>query len=704
MRIIFTLILALIFSNCLAQHSKTPDSLLFQPSNAADTLYGRIVPDPYRVLESMDKEHVEKWFEDQGTYTISKFKGSALLDQIQKELEANVASMGDVKLFGMPVVINDKIYYTRRLETAEDNQVVTRSIATGEEKVIYTTNEDIVQITPSPNHQHVAMLLSTPAEEVSTLYVLETATGKILQEKISRQLIMPATWLADGSGFFYHQFKKTDDPRERFTDGKIKFHAIGTSIVNDLLVVSQQKDTFLTNFEYCLIKYFPGSEKVFLERTNLITAEMDYYQADLDGMLSGEEHWSPLFSPDTQVNGIAVNGSQVYTTSRKDQHTLTEYKLQQEGYAKPVTSYSMESRFNIDGILMSSNGILVKASLNEISVPAFFDFKNKQFNLLDRSFTSSVLINDYMRPIAYNYSETYVYDVESWTTQNKVFLFDSKTGEKKLLPIRANIKTTIKLVSERVEVKSHDGVMVPLTIIHREGLKIDGNHPLILTGYGNFGITAEPVYKDQFLPFFQRGGIKAIAHVRGGGDKGQEWHDAGKLFNKSNSWKDLTACAEYLLRKSYASRKTLGLFGGSAGGITVANAVLSSPELYSAVLLGVSVLNPFRFSLSGNPALISEIGSMQDSAQCMNLIDVDPYLNVKKGVDYPPFFVTTDMEDNRTAPWQPAKMVARLQEYDPTGNHLLFVTNQGHLSVSEESMAYFLTFYLNNLTSTQGLR
>jgi prolyl oligopeptidase len=204
--------------------------------------------------------------------------------------------------------------------------------------------------------------------------------------------------------------------------------------------------------------------------------------------------------------------------------------------------------------------------------------------------------------------------------------------------------------------------MIPLTILYKRGLKLDGKNRTVLEGYGAYGFSVNPIFNPVFLPWLEQGGVYAFPHIRGGGEYGEEWHLAGSKKNKPNSWKDFIACAEYLVRQGYTSPAYLGGSGGSAGGIVIANAIIERPDLFGAAFINAGYVNVLRAETTSNGiANVPEFGSVKTEEGFAGLRAMDAYHNVKEGLAYPSVLLSHGINDSRVAPWMSAKMTARLQ-------------------------------------------
>lgn len=208
---------------------------------------------------------------------------------------------------------------------------------------------------------------------------------------------------------------------------------------------------------------------------------------------------------------------------------------------------------------------------------------------------------------------------------------------------------------------SHDGAKVPLSIIHKKGLKLDGRNPTLLQGYAAYGFTWEPRFDVNRLAWLEQGGVIAMANPRGSGVFGQAWYEAGKQATKPNTWRDMIACAEYLIAHGYATAATLGIEGGSAGGITSGRAATARPDLFAAVVPRVGVLDLVRAELEANgPPNIPEFGSHKTEAGFRALLEMSTYHHIQPGTRYPAALLLHGVNDPRVAVWHSAKTAARL--------------------------------------------
>ena len=226
-------------------------------------------------------------------------------------------------------------------------------------------------------------------------------------------------------------------------------------------------------------------------------------------------------------------------------------------------------------------------------------------------------------------------------------------------------------VSE-VMVPSHDGALVPMAVLHRKGLVLDGSNPALLEGYGAYGLSYTNFFDPRSIAWLERGGVLAYANVRGSGALGDAWHRAGFKATKANTWKDGIACARWLIRERYTSAKTLGIWGGSAGGIFVGRAVTSEPELFAAAIFDVGMLDAVRSEESANGITnISEFGSWRNADEFKSLLEMSTYHQIRDRTPYPAVLLIHGLNDPRVDVWHSAKAAARLQAATSSGKPIL---------------------------------
>jgi prolyl oligopeptidase len=268
----------------------------------------------------------------------------------------------------------------------------------------------------------------------------------------------------------------------------------------------------------------------------------------------------------------------------------------------------------------------------------------------------------------------------AWTRSLRVFEYDpvaKRATDTKIQP-RGPFDDPPGLMAEEVKARSHDGAMVPLSIVRKKDSQLDGSNPAYLSGYGAYGTTQEPGFNQVLLAWLERGGIYSVCHVRGGGEYGEDWHVAGKGLTKANTWKDFIACGEYLVAHGYTTPGRLSGEGGSMGGVLIGRAITERPDLFGAAIISVGLTDTLRAELTDNGQTnIPEIGSVKTEEGFRALYEMSTYVHVKDGTRYPAVLLMTGSNDPRVDPWHSGKLTARLQAASVSGKPVLLRVDYG---------------------------
>ena len=273
-----------------------------------------------------------------------------------------------------------------------------------------------------------------------------------------------------------------------------------------------------------------------------------------------------------------------------------------------------------------------------------------------------------------NHKDIYIRSA-SWIHAGRMQVYDHEESTIKILDLEpaGQFDNPEGLTSERIMVTSHDGIQVPLSLIYQKSLQRNGTNPTILSGYGSYGSAQSVYYHASRLAWLEKGGIIAIAHVRGGGEYGKEWHLMGQKSNKPNTWKDFISCAEYLIDKGYTSEQYLAGQGGSAGGILIGRAITERPDLFQCAIINVGCMDMLRMETTTNGVPnIKEFGSVITKEGFDALLAMSSFHHVADGVNYPAVLSTHGINDPRVEPWFSAKMTARLQAATSGNRPILF--------------------------------
>ena len=659
--------------------------------------YGNVrLPDSFAWLEETHSTETEAWFRAQDTFARQHIgempMRETLYDRIREIDEAKTVQIYSFdrrgeRYFFLKQEIGDEVghlYYRDGIEGASHRVVDPADFSHGEG--IWA----IQSYSPSWDGRLVAVRIAIGGSEIPDLYVIEVESGKRLDVAIPRVRGGPS-WLEDGSGFYYTQMRPIDpkeDAVDRYKRQPSRFHRLGTNPADDPVVVSFDENPVskMLPVDFPYIISVPESEYTVLYVGHGVDQANSFFVTrNLNPDSPAGTEWINLSRRKDRVENLALYGDTVFILSFEEAPRRKILKGHLRDFNKDALEEILpEGDRVITGISVLGGRLYVTAMEGGVDQLLVLDLDDSEavFREIDLPLIGrvTVLSNDHREEDVY-------LSLTSWERAPAYYQYDpqARTVEMSSLRPLGPFDAPEGIRAERVLVPSHDGVEVPLTIIRREDLKLDGTHPTILYGYGAYGNPLRPFFSPTRLAWFEQGGIFAVAHVRGGGEFGKAWHDAGHLENKRNSWLDFHACAEYLIREGYTAAKHLGGMGGSMGGVLVGRAMTSRPDLYGAIVSNVGNHNPVRNHRRANgPANYPEYGNPLDPEEFPYVLAMDSYFAVQDGVSYPPMLLTSGFNDSRVDPWMPGKMAARLQQADPRGGPFLMRVefNAGHGGVA----------------------
>ena len=485
------------------------------------------------------------------------------------------------------------------------------------------------------------------------------------------------SWLPDGSGFVYNRLQELakDAPAtEKYQRSKVYLHKLGTDPEKDRVVIGigVPGSPRLEPEQGPFVSIHPVEPYMFAIVTNFVQNESALFVASTTALGAGEIPWKKICDFSDDVTSFDVKDDALYLLSHKGapHFKVSKTSLKDPDLARATVAVS-EGPMVIRGIAAAKDALYLQvldSGLGRVLRVAY-DGKSGPQNV-PLPLLGSVSF-DASDPRLAGVS----FDLASWIDYGGTFAYDpaaDKVSDLRLVP-KGRYDAPADLVAEEVKVKSWDGAMVPLSIVHKKGIVLDGTNPTWLEGYGTYGITNDPYYDHWRYAWFEKGGIAAIAHVRGGGENGEDWYRAGFQKTKPNTWKDFIACAEYLIEKKYTSPARLAGEGTSAGGILIGRALTERPDLFAVVLPRVGWTNALRIETTPNGVPnIPEFGSCQTEEGFRSLYEMDALQHVRDGVKYPAVLVTHGANDPRVEPWQSAKFAARLQAATGSGKPVLF--------------------------------
>ncbi|GGF37157.1 prolyl oligopeptidase [Aliidongia dinghuensis] len=674
----WTLGLAALFASAAA--IAAPGQPVADKKPVVENFFGTTVTDDYRWMEDAKSPDFQAYMKAQADYTnaaLAKIPGRA-------ELEKRIVALDNasVKVIGV-IQVGDAYFYRKSAPGAANFSLVVRQGAKGKDKVLVDPTKlstdgkhvSIDHFQPSLDGKYVAYGLSEGGSEQSVLHIMDVATGKDLDETIDRTNFASVSWLPDGKAFFYNRLKKlgpNDPGTEKEKDSRAYLHVVGTDPENDKPVLGTGLNTGLKidPIAFPSIVVTPGSDYALGLVVNGVQNEIGLYEAPLVKVTDGNTPWVKVALPDDEVTNAALHGHDLFLLSHKG---APRFKILKTDIRKPDLAQAETvvptGTVVIANIATAADALYVQdmdGGPSRLRRLPYDTGKVQDMPLPYDGATVDGLSADTRTPGA-------LFSVEGWVHSQAWVTYDPKDSKIVDTGLLAPSPVDTKgYVGEELKVKSADGTEVPLSIVRQKNAKPDGKHPTLIWGYGAYGISETPVFAPRWFPLMEHGGIWAICHVRGGGEYGEDWHQAGKKATKPNSWADLIACAQYLVDKGWATPATLAIDGGSAGGILVGGAMNARPDLFRVVIDEVGVSNALRGEFSENgPPNVPEFGSVATEDGFKGLLAMDAMHNVKPGTPYPAVLLTTGINDPRVPSYESAKMAATLQAASTSGRPIL---------------------------------
>jgi prolyl oligopeptidase len=640
--------------------------------DVSDTFFGAAVSDPYRYMEDMKDGEVAAWMKAQADYTRAVLDKIPGRDQLLKEVtmygDAAAARVSSVQVMG------DMVYYLKRNADENIPKLFVRHGFAGAPRLLFDPDKlqapegkhyAIDYFQPSPDNKYLALGISIGGSEESVIHVLDVATAKETGDVIDRANFANPSFLSDGR-MVYSRLQKLAPGApvtDKYKNQRTYIHTLGSNPDSDVAILGAGLSPTLpiADTENVFAANPIGSKYMIGLVQNGVQNEFKIYAAPLAAVAGDKTPWVMVVDYADDVTGFDVAGEKLYLLTHKD---ASRFKVLSVPLAKPDLKAAQvvlpQSEAVVTGIAAAKDSLYVRRMNGGVS-----DFLHIAYAagakpaMVKLPFAGDVdgLTTDPRRLGA-------VFNLGGWTRFGGYYDYEPGSGkviDTKLQP-QSQYDNPPDLVSTEVKVKAKDGTMVPMSIVYRKGIKLDGSNPTILFGYGAYGISMTPFYRPTYLPWFNRGGVLAVAHVRGGGEYGEDWHKAGQKLTKANTWNDAIACAEWLVAQKYTVPAKLAIWGGSAGGIFVGRSITDRPELFGAAVDEVPVSDALRMEFSSNGVPnIPEFGTVKDADGFKGLLEMSSYHHVKDGVKYPAVLLITGFNDPRVDSWEAGKMAARLQ-------------------------------------------
>ena len=632
-----------------------------------ETLHGHKIVDPYRYMEDSQNADTQEFVREELAYTRTLLDPLPGREQIQKRLE-QLLTIGNI---GAPQIGGPYYFYTRREGMQNQPVLYVREGVNGPDRVLVDANQLSADGTtaldwwfPTHSGKYVAYGTSPSGSELSTLRVIETATGKLLPDTIERTRAASIAWKLDDSGFYYTRYPKKGEVPEgqEVYNRHVFYHQLGADASKDPLIFGEGRAP----------EDWPQVTLSNDGRWLLITVEQGWIKSELYLV----DLNSPSLAPGRVTEGKEFHYSgdifdgNIYIVTNEDAPRYRAFRV----------AATSPARSNWKEIIPQSDAVLQALSIIHRSLFGLYE-KNatsqvKMFQA-DGKFLADVPLPGLgsLAGAGGNWaSDEMFFGFQSFTVPPSIYRVDlSKTSAQATPSLWAKVEAP-SIDSSAYEVSqewfaSKDGTRVPMFIVHKKGMAKSGSNPTLLTGYGGFNVSLTPAFNRSAYVWLEHGGVYAVANLRGGAEFGEDWHRAGMLDKKQNVFDDFVAAAEYLIAQKYTDREHLSIQGGSNGGLLMGAAITQHPELFRAVVCQVPLLDMLRYQNFQIAKLwIPEYGSAEDAKQFEFIYAYSPYHHVKAGVEYPAILFMTADTDTRVDPMHAKKMAALMQAEAKNGS------------------------------------
>ncbi len=651
---------------CL-QEAKTPPVALRE--NIKDVLHGVEVYDPYRWLEDWSDPQVKQWSDAQNGHTRSILTNLPALAEIRRDVTM-IMSDASVSYSDLSSQAG-QIFAMKSQPPLNQSLLITMPSAhePSSERVIINLNQmdatgatSIDWYVPSPDGQLVAVSLSIGGSERGDLHIYEVSTGELVGDIIEGvnggTAGGDAAWLADGSGFYYTRYPRTGERPDHELNfyQQVWLHKLGTSSANDT---------------YVLGKEFPKIAEIRLvsdHSTGRLLAVVQYGDSGrfMHFILEPDKGRQQITTYDDQVVELHLGpNNNMFLISRHNapRGKILRLSLDAPGLENAVTIVdegedTIESGFySSTKMVITNTKLYVSYQMGGPSEIRVFDHDGKPQP------GPQVLPVSSIRQVVSLDNDEILYQNISYIEPAAWYHFDPVLASTKKSALAENSPvdfTDTEVVREFAT--SKDGTRIPINILRRKGTKLNGSNPVLLTGYGGYGLSNGPEFSALNQIWLAQGGVFAVANIRGGGEYGEEWHRAGMLTNKQNCFDDFAAAMQHMISTGYTNPEKLTIKGGSNGGLLMGAMITQQPGLFKATVSLVGVYDMIRVELSPNGSFnIPEYGTVENPEHFKALLAYSPYHNVKEGVAYPATLLMTGANDPRVDPMHSRKFAAQLQ-------------------------------------------
>ncbi len=637
----------------------------------SDEYFGTKVSDPYRWLEDDRAADTKDWVQREVAFTNQYLSEIPFREKIRQELK----DIWNYEKIGAPFKEGGYVYFYKN-DGLQAQSVLYRRDKSGRTEVFLDPNSfskdgttSLAGVSFNKNGNLVAYKISEGGSDWNKIIILDAISGKQIDDTLTDVKFSGISWLGD-EGFFYSSYDKPDGSiLSAKTDmHKVYFHKLGTRQAEDRLIVGGE------NFRRRYLGAWVSEDQRFLVLSAAnATSGNELYIKDLSRK---DADFVPVQTGyDYNTDVVDTQGDFIYVLTDKDAPNM---KLQKFSISQPEiwTDVIPETK-NVLSVSTGGGYIFAEYMKDAISYVKQYDYNGqyiRDINLPGNGTATGFGGKKEEKELYYSFT--------NYITPATTYSFNADSGISAIYQ-KPKVKFNPEdYVSEQVFYTSSDGTKIPMMISYRKGLKLDGKNPTILYGYGGFNISITPSFSVVNAIWMENGGIYAVPNIRGGGEYGKKWHDAGTRMQKKNVFNDFIAAGEFLQKKGYTSKDFMALSGRSNGGLLVGATMTMRPDLAKVAFPGVGVLDMLRYNkFTAGAGWAYDYGTAEDSREMFSYLkSYSPVHNVKKGVCYPATMVITSDHDDRVVPAHSFKFGAELQEKQSCKNPILIriETNAGH--------------------------
>ncbi|WP_255876077.1 prolyl oligopeptidase family serine peptidase [Microbulbifer elongatus] len=678
------------------------DSVLTYPQTrkdeVVDTYFGTEVADPYRWLEDDRSEETEAWVKAQNQVTFGYLDQIPYRDTLKQRLEA----LWNYEKVGSPFTEGDYTYFYRN-DGLQNQYVVWRKKGDGDAEIFLDPNtfsEDgttsLATLKFSKDGSIAAYSVSEGGSDWRKIYIIDAESKKVLEEPLVDVKFSGISWKGN-EGFYYSSYDKPEGSElsAKTDQHKLYFHKLGQPQAKDTLIfggIDEEKRRYVSGYVTEDDRFLVISGATSTSGNDLFIQDLSKADAPLVPVLTD-------FDSDTYV--LDNQGSKLFLVTNRD---APNKKIVTVDAANPAPEHWQDFIPETENVLTASTGggyLFAEYMVDALSKVYQYDYNGKQVReiALPGPGSASSLSGKHE-------DETLYYSFTNYKTPSTIFAFDVKKGESRVYRESGAQFDPAGYESKQVFYTSKDGTKVPMMITHKKGLELDGKNPTILYGYGGFNVSLTPSFSIANAVWLELGGVYAVPNLRGGGEYGKRWHDAGTKLQKQNVFDDFIAAGEYLVEQGYTSSDYLAIRGGSNGGLLVGAVMTQRPDLVKVALPAVGVLDMLRYhTFTAGAGWAYDYGTAEQSEEMFQYLKgYSPVHNVQADTRYPATLVTTADHDDRVVPAHSFKFAAELQskQAGPAPTLIRIETNAGHgagtpVSKTIEQYADIFGFTLFNM-------